>query len=302
MDFSIPKAVSAVFLAMTVAVPALAHDMTVATAQGDVHIADHPETVVALDVAAIDTLAALGVDIVGTPSSLYLPYLDAVRDGATPVGTLFEPDFEAIANLGPDLIIAGGRSAPKTETLGRIAPTIDMTIPAEGHVEQALARLDTYGDIFDRQDKAAELHAAFEAKLDAARAAVDGKGNALILLTNGPKVSAFGAGSRFGWLHDSLNLPEARDSVDVQTHGEAVSFEFIAEVNPDWLIVIDRGAAIGAEGASAQATLDNELVRQTTAWQNGQVVYADPGRLYIAGGGIQSMSYVLDQMIEAFEG
>lgn len=300
MTISLSKGLTALCVAAAVAAPALAEELTVDTFRGAAEVPALPETIVVLDVAAVDTIDALGVSIAAVPNSLYLPSLDHVAETAAPVGSLFEPDFEAIANLGPDLIIAGGRSSKQTEMLARIAPTVDMTIEADDHVAQALARLDTYGEIFGRQDKAAELHAAFEDKLAATRAAVEGKGNALIVLTNGPKVSAYGTGSRFGWIHTALGLPEAHEGVDVQTHGEAISFEFINEVNPDWLIVIDRGAAIGAEGASAQATLDNELVAQTTAWETGQVIYPDPAALYIAGGGIQSMSRVLDQLSAGF--
>nr|WP_311200052.1 hypothetical protein [Leisingera sp. M527] len=48
--------------------------------------------------------------IAGVPSKLYVSYLQDLQDRAVPVGTLFEPDFEAIAMLAPDLIVAGGRA------------------------------------------------------------------------------------------------------------------------------------------------------------------------------------------------
>lgn len=70
---------------------------------------------------------------------------------AQAVGTLFEPNMEALANLGPDLIIAGGRSAAQVQPLSKIAPTIDMTIA------RARANIATYGALFGKQNKAAEL-------------------------------------------------------------------------------------------------------------------------------------------------
>jgi len=79
-------------------------------------------------------------------------------------------------------------------------------------------------------------------------------------------------------------------------HGEAVSFEFIRDANPDILLVIDRMAAIGQEGEGAQATLDNALVHETTAWKTGQVVFLSSAPIYIAGGGIQSMNLTLDEI------
>lgn len=279
-----------------------AQQVTVETFAGPATAPASPDTVAAFDLAAIDSLTALGVTIDGVPQITPPEYLAEVFDGAKIVGTLFEPDFEALAVMAPDLIVAGGRSQSQVEPLSAVAPTIDMTIWGDDLVGQAKARVTAYGEIFDAQDKAADLNAQLDADIQSARAAIEGKGNALLVLTNGGKVSAYGADSRFGWIHTALNLPQAHDDLTAETHGEAVSFEFIADVNPDWLIVIDRGAAIGQEGEAAEATLDNPLVAGTTAAEKGQIIYLDSARLYLAGGGITSMRGTIAEIAEAFGG
>lgn len=282
------------------ALPALAADVTIATARGDVTLAAKPATLAVFDIAALDTIAALGVMPAGVPDKLYVDYLAEVGASAAPVGTIFEPNLEALAALGPDLIVIGSRSSTQGEALAPLAPTIDMTIGAD-LVADARARVLAYGSLFGREDKAAELVAALDAKLAAVQAAAAGKGGALILMTNGPKVAAYGKGSRFGWLHSTLNLPEAHENLNPETHGDAVSFEFIAETNPEWLIVVDRAAAIG-EASSAQATLDNPLVKGTIAGTKGQIIYLDPTPLYVAGGGYTSVMGTLDELLAAFGG
>lgn len=274
-------------------------DVEIATARGPVSLPDIPETVAVLDVAAIDTLAALGVMPVAVPDNLYVTYLDDVATAAEPAGTLFEPDLEELAMLAPDVIIAGGRSATQVDALSGIAPTLDMTISSDLFAD-AEARIDAYGALFGREAEAAALEAELEEKVAAAKAAAEGRGSALILMVSGTKISAFGSGSRFGWIHDTLGIPEADRAINSANHGDAVSFEFVADVNPDWLIVIDRSVAVGEQGPGAAQTLDNPLVAGTTAWQNDQVVYLDPAAIYIAGGGYTSMSRTLDQMTEAF--
>ena len=139
-----------------------------------------------------------------------------------------------------------------------------------------------------------------DAKLAEAKEAVAGKGTGLIVLTNGGKISAYGANSRFGWLHGALDLPEAHPGLEDDTHGQAISFEFIAETDPDWLLVIDRGAAINADSQSAQATLDNPLVARSKAAQRGHILYLDAAPMYISGGGASSMMHTLDEIISAF--
>lgn len=293
----------AIFCALALVLPTALHAETVSvtTAAGEVQAPLNPEKTVALDMAAIDTLDALEVEIIGRPDITPPAYLaDALADVPT-VGTLFEPDFEALAAMAPDLIVAGGRSQAQVEPLSQIAPTLDMTI-GTSLLDEAVARIDAYAAIYDRAEAGTALKARLDSDLAAAREAVAGKGKAMILLTNGGKISAYGANSRFGWLHSALDLPEAYPDLVVENHGEAVSFEFVAEANPDWLLVIDRGAAVGQGGEAAAATLDNPLIAGTTAGKTGQIVYLDGAAMYLAGGGFHSVTETLAQLTRAFAG
>ncbi|CUH82531.1 siderophore ABC transporter substrate-binding protein [Tropicibacter naphthalenivorans] len=280
---------------------AMAQDVTVDAFGGPVTVAQSPETVVALDLAAIDTLHALGVPLDGVPNLTPPAFLASAFDGVPNVGTLFEPDFEALAVLGPDLIVAGGRSQPVVGALSELAPTLDMTIDGLDLVAEAKARTTAYGAIFDKTAEAEALNAALDAKIAQTQEAVSGKGSALILMANGGKLSAYGADSRFGWLHSVTGLPQAYADISVESHGQAVSFEFIAEVNPEWILVIDRLAAIGRAGEAAAATLDTPLLAQTTAGQRGQILYLDSAPLYLAAGGATALPHILDQLIDGFQ-
>lgn len=279
-----------------------AHAADIDTAKGPVTIDATPAKIAVFDIAAIDTLASLGVKIDGLPSNLYLPELAHLKDGSAVVGDIFEPNLEALSELEPDLIILGGRSSTQVEAASQVAPAIDMTISGDDLLSQAKTRLAAYGALFNKQAEAAAQAKALDAVVDRARTAVAGKGKALIVMTNGPKITAYGPGSRFGWVHSALGLPPAVPDVEAATHGEAVSFEFIANANPDWLLVLDRAAAIGSEDQNAKATLDNELVANTTAWKKGQVIYLPAGDFYIAAGGVQAMSRVFAAITEAYNG
>lgn len=293
-NFRLVPAVAALFLALS------ANAMDVVTARGPVAIETTPKTVAVFDVAAIDTLVRLGIRPAGVPDKLYVPELEPVKEGSTAVGTLFEPDLEALSALAPDLIILGARSAAKADAVSKVAQTIDMTIAGDDLFADTKQRLATYGDLFGKKAEADAIAGELDEKLAAAKAAVAGKGKALIIMTNGPKVSAYGPGSRFGWVHAALDLPPAIAEIDAATHGEAVSFEFIREANPDWLLVLDRAAAVGSNEQGAKVTLDNELVAETTAWKKGQVVYLPAADFYIAAGGVQSLERVLAAITEGF--
>ncbi|MBX9453264.1 MAG: siderophore ABC transporter substrate-binding protein [Mesorhizobium sp.] len=293
-------AAAAFFAAIFAGFASAAGAMEIDTAKGPVEIAQRPKRIAVFDIAAIDTLDGLGVEIAGVPDNLYIDALRHIGDGTETVGTLFEPDLEALSALAPDLVIVGGRSSAQLDSVSRVAPTVDMTLFGDELIAEARARVTTYGDLFGRQDKAAGLLAELDGALASAREAVAGKGKALILMTSGTKVTAYGVASRFGWLHRELDLPPAVEAIEVANHGEAISFEFIREVNPDWLIVLDRAAAIGSGEQNARATLDNELVAATIAWQKDQVVYLPAADFYIAAGGVASTIRVLDTITRAF--
>ncbi|WBU52681.1 siderophore ABC transporter substrate-binding protein [Paracoccus sp. SCSIO 75233] len=284
-------------VASCLATTAFAEDVTIETALGAATVEANPEIVVAYDVAAIDTLGALGVELAGVPDNLYIPALQNVA--GEKVGTLFEPDLEALAGLGPDLIIVGSRSAAMKDSVEQVAPAIDMTIGPD-LIAETEARIDAYGTLFGMPEKAAELRGSIDEKLAALKAAAEGKGTALIVMTNGPKMAAYGAGSRFGWLHDATGMePAIEDLSSTENHGNVLTHEAIAEANPDWLLILDRGAAVGDEGQSAAETLKSQLVESTTAWSNDQVIYLPAAELYIGGGGYGSLITVIDALTEA---
>lgn len=278
-----------------------AAEITVATARGEVTLPEKPEKVVVFDLAALDTLDALGVSVHGVPGSNIPPSLEKyMAADYTKVGSLFEPDYEAVNALEPDLIIVGARSAAKFEDLARLATTIDMSTDPKDYAGSIRRNALTLGRIFGKEDIAKALVGKLEASIAALREKAKGKGRALVLLTTGGKISAYGPGSRFGQLHDQYGMAAADPSLDVATHGQAVSFEYILKTNPDWLFVVDRDAAIGNNsGQPAARLLDNELVAKTNAWKNGRVVYLDPVKMYLTASGIRAEQGVVDEISAA---
>lgn len=302
------RAIVAVGAALTLAfgaLPAQAQStVQIKHASGTTAVPANPKKVVVLDATTLDNLAALDVSVAGVPTmsttAKPLPRQLARYNSAQKVGTLFEPDYEKIFGLKPDLIIVGGRSQAKYAQLAKIAPTIDMTVDRTRLLDSAKANVTTLGNLFGKQARAKELTTKLDSSIATLKSQAANAGTGLIVLTTGGKMSAYGPGSRFGILHDSFGIKPAVGKLDTSNHGQAISFEFIQKTNPDWLFVIDRDAAIGREGASAAKFLDNELVRQSTAWKNKQVVYLDGFNWYTLGGaGITAMQENVDQLSKA---
>lgn len=269
--------------------------ITVEHAQGSTaNVPVNPEKVFTFDLGVLDTMDALGVEPAGVPEAAYPDGLKKYSDAKyAKIGSLKEPDFEAVSAGDPDLIIISGRTAGAYEELSKIAPTIDLSIDAAKPMDSFKEQAGKLGTIFNKSAEVEEKLAAVDTTVadTKAKAATAGKG--LIVLTSGGEVTAYGAGSRFGIIHDVLGVPTAADVKSEGSHGEAISFEYIKQANPDLLYVINRDTAIGTEG-TANAILDNELVQSTNAARNGKVINLDPAGWYIVGYGLNNVKAMVD--------
>lgn len=290
-------AFTAIFVA---AAPSFAETLSVEHASGTTDVKQSPKRVLVYDLGALETLDWLGVEVTGVPGSNVPPSLAKYKDDRyLKVGTLFEPDYEAVNAAEPDLIIIGARTREKFKELSAMAPTIDLTLDAHDAVTSIKKNAEILGRIFGKEADVEQRIEKLDASIAALKKITPDVGTGLVLLTTGGKISAYGKGSRFGELHDQFGVTPADPNLDVAVHGEAISYEYILEKNPDWLFVIDRDAAIGHAGQSAHTLLDNELVHETKAWKNGHVVYLDPVQLYLTGSGLASEQGIVDQLLKA---
>ncbi len=277
-------------------------EVTVAHAQGETAVPADPQRVVVFDVGVLSTLDSLGVEVAGVPEATYPESLSQYSGAEyAKVGSLFEPDYEAVNALEPDLIIVGGRSAAVYPELAEIAPTIDMTVDNQDFLASFAERTTTLGEVFGEQAAVAERLAAVEQRATEVRTAAADAGDALFVMTSAGELSAYGPETRFGLVYEELGLTPADDGLTAADHGDAISFEYLAENDPDVLLVLDRDAAIGESGQAAAQVLDNELVRGTTAWQQDDVHYLDSTVWYIAPNGLPSVEQMVEEVGAAVE-
>lgn len=84
-------------------------------------------------------------------------------------------------------------------------------------------------------------------------------------------------------------------------HGNESSFELLVALDPDYIFVLDRDAAIGTNGAQlAQEIMENELVMGTDAYKNGNlIILENPAAWYTAEGGITALDMMLGDLENA---
>lgn len=98
-------------------------------AMGATEVPAEPQRVVVLDTGELDSATALDVAPVGGVTALpglpILEYLQTAAASMEVVGTIEEPDLEAVAALEPDLILSSELRHEKIyDELSQIAPTV----------------------------------------------------------------------------------------------------------------------------------------------------------------------------------
>ena len=268
-----------------------------------VKIKKNPKKVVVFDMGSLDTLDKLGVNVTALPKQVIPTYLSKYEsDKYENVGGLKEPNFEKIAEMKPDLIIIQHRQADAFDEFSKIAPTIYMDVDNANYMESFKKNAETLGKIFDKEDKVKKELSAIDQKVASLKKqAKELKKNGLVIMANDSKMTAFGPKSRYGLIHDVFGITPADQKLEPSDkHGQSISYEYMVKTNPDYLFVVDRGAAIGEE-TSAKQLVENDYVKSVKAVKNNHVVYLNSDMWYLAGGGLESLNAMIDEVKKGIE-
>ena len=279
-------------------------EITISHSKGEATVKTNPKKVVVFDMGTLDTINKLGVDAeFALPLNNVPSYLTGYEN-ATNAGGIKEPDLETIYTFAPDVIFISGRQEDFYDELNKIAPTIYVDLDYKNYMEDLKTNVTNIGKIFNKEDLALEEYNKLETKVnDAKEKTKNIEDKALVILTNGGKLSAYGSGSRFGFIHDVLGFKQADENMYKEgekpsTHGNEASFEYISQINPDILFVVNRDAVVGGDG-NASSTMNNDLVNSTNAAKNNKIIMLDPEVWYIAGGGLESVNIMIDETMSA---
>lgn len=281
---------AAVCSASWAAQPTAASSISVVHAKGSTQVTKTPQRVVVYDLASLDAMQALGIPVTGGVAKAQYPQYMAGYSAATykVAGSLFEPDYGALSEIRPDLIIVAGRSAAKYDVLSKIAPTVDFSVNSKNMLNDMERNLTQLGLLFGKQVQSQALASKIRSEVAELRQLSSQAAPGLLLMAVNERIMPNAPGSRFGFLFDVLGVKSAITAQDIPPRGTAYTFEDVAKLNPAWIYVIDRNTGTGsAAGGGAiipsQQVFDNALIKGTTAGQKGQVVFLDPKGWYLMG-------------------
>ena len=308
--FSLLLCLSLIALALpTFAEEAAPETITISTLNGnretmELAVPYDPQRIAVLDMASLDILDRLGVGdrVVGSATTA-LDYLQAyvTNEEIANLGTIKEADLEAVMASEPDVIFIGGHLSSSYDALSEIAPVIYLATDTEiGVVESVRQNATTIASLFGLEAEVDALMADFDARIAALAAFAEGQ-NAIVGLCTSGSFNVLGSDGRCSMISVEIGFDNLGDGDVTSTPGNESSFELIVELNPDYIFVLDRDAAIATEGAKlAQEIVENELVMETDAYKNGHIVYlAHPTVWYTAEGGITALDIMLQDLESA---
>lgn len=266
-----------------------------------------PQRVAALEMNEVDFLDQLGVPVAGMVKD-YVPHFLARYKGDAKVqdlGAIVQPNLERVHALRPDLILMTSLQAGHYADLTEIAPAlyyeVDFKNSEKGHLEVVRNHLLTLGRIFRKDALAQTRAAALDAEVQQVRRTTQGRPEkALIVLHNNGAFSSFGPQSRYGFVFSALGVKPASAALETSLHGQPISSEFIQQADPDILYVVDRTAVMERRPVLQADGIANPLLRQTKAWKNGRVVFADADAWYTTGASPTSLSLLMRDVLKGY--
>ncbi|MFZ5826131.1 MAG: ABC transporter substrate-binding protein [Bacillota bacterium] len=268
---------------------------TVKHFRGETKVPANPQRIVVLDTGELDSMVALGIKPVGAVTVFqdggFQAYLADKLDGVQKVGTVTQPNLEAIAALKPDLIISSElRHKAIYDKLSQIAPTVFTETVGVAWRENFKA----HADFVNKSAEAEKIMADYYKRMDEFKKKIG---------PNPPKVSIIRGlsdhvriymnASFIGTVMQDAGLP--RPEIQNQNKFmEKATEERIPDLDGDIMFFTQYRPANGGETMVAKLQ-QHALWSQLNVVKQGKV-YEMPDDYWMIGIGITAANKVLDDL------
>ncbi|WP_202912124.1 iron-siderophore ABC transporter substrate-binding protein [Nesterenkonia muleiensis] len=283
----------------------------------EVEVPEAPRRVVTLSEPTLDGVLALGLEPIGTVTgrgqATVPAYLQDVAGDLPVLGSVAQPNFEAIGAAGPDLILVDGTSVNNNPdviaALREIAPVVYTGYAGGdwrlnfGLTAEALGKEDQAEEIIaDYDERAAAIAAELEPEYGDKTFSIvrwQGGGAATILQELPPGAALEDLG---------LARPPSQD-MRGRGHSNPVSLENLEEIDADYMFFgtlggssVDNPQAGGSadveEAESAlQTAVETPGFSQLKAYQEGNIIPVD-GSAWTSTGGPLLMTRIIEDVRE----
>ncbi|GGS94549.1 ABC transporter substrate-binding protein [Nonomuraea spiralis] len=268
---------------------------TVKHAMGETKVPMTPKRVVVLDTDKLDTMISLGLAPVGAAQAgenqTWPEYLGSALSATKPVGTLQQPNIEAIMALKPDLILGSKfRQAAFYDKLSKIAPTVFTEKVGVTWKENFLLDAEALG----KKEQASGLLSGYEKRAKE----VGGRFSKLsvsIVRFMPTEIRMYGPESFSGIVVGDAGIqrPEAQRLADQQDKRFGkLSQENIAKADGDAIFY----SAYGDAAAKSQATVTGGPLWKNLAAVKAEHAHNVDDEVWMTGIGVTAAGKILDDL------
>jgi iron complex transport system substrate-binding protein len=293
------RAALAIATSLLLALPLHASERTLDSAYGPLKLSGTPQRVVALGDSALDAALSLGVQPVGTLASRggddVPDYLKAKAGQIALVGSVREPNLEAILRLQPDLVLASGDlSRELYAKLSLMAPTV---VPTGNALQNWRETYMTYAQALGMEEQGQQRIAEIDKRSAELRQRLP-QGQQISVVRWNPQGPVIMSSHLFvGQLLSNLGL-RANELAAAQAqkpHSDVLSLENLSRINADWIFL----ATLNPDGRKALDDASKQpAFTRLKAVAEDHVVTVD-GQIWSSSSGYLAAQQVLDDVEKA---
>lgn len=294
----------------------LAHSASfnLATNKQNIELKQTPKKIAVYDLSILDTLNALNIQAQIVPKTTFTGSLTSYNQAQfVKAGSLFEPDLAQLKQLKPDLIFVGGRSAKTLESLQPIAATVDLSLNTDQYMTDLKNRTLNLAKAFKRENIANKKLKDLEQLQQKVQQQTASK-SAMMLFAVGDHYMPHAANDRFGFIYELtgfksvLPLTEKTDAARPEAGSiqalaaqkkNAELLESAIQQNPDYLIVLDRGAVNTQKYATKQGIKTHPILGQSQAVKQNRIIFVNADAWYITGAGLDNTAFMLKEIAKS---
>ncbi len=231
------------------------------------------ERVVVATVPGVHILDALGIPMVGVPTSSYdLP--ESVAD-VTRIGSAMTPDMEIIASLEPTVVISvDSLSVDMKSQFDQLGiESVFVNLSSYDGLKEGIV---TLGERFGKATEAADLVKSLEEQETSVVTSIEGKEAPSVLIIFGAGTS-FMVASESSYVGDLVKRVGGENVlVDAPSSFSPVDMEYLADKNPDYILFMSHANPEESLKAFEEEFATNEAWQNFDAVKNDKVIALDP--------------------------
>lgn len=231
-----------------------------------------PKSFATLNSGDLDILMALGAKVVGRPTSQHP--VAAEIEGIEQIGNPHQPNFEKIAQVHPEILIASPSMKAHADNLERQGTKLVYT--AANSVQDIQHTISMIGTMIGKESDASQLNKTINEQLKSGQDSISVKGTKTLLVYGAP-------GTYLAALPTSLsgnllelaggeNIASDFPNEDKYPQYASLSVEKIIERNPEVVMLITHGDPEAVKTAFEEEMMKNPAWKNLDAVKEGRVV------------------------------